>query len=141
MTVRHDGNVYRLTGNAQDVSLYNEPQAMVFINGSDNTIGDYFSTNVTMALRGNNESIFQYGGDPVMTISGFNATDSLSIYGLFMDGDGTPMARGSSPTAASLKSDGHGGWNLPLAFGIGNIDFAHTSEATILAAHIIGSVR
>jgi hypothetical protein len=141
MTLPHSGNDYMLTGNSQGVGIDDTSGAMVFIHGSNDTFDDDFSTGVTLALQGSHEQIFEYGGTPTLTIQGFNASDSLSVYGLFMNANGNPLPAGSGPTAASLRSDGHGGWDLPLAYQGGSIDFAHTLESTILAAHIVGSVR
>ena len=128
MTLLHSGDVYILNGRSQNVSIDGTSGAMVFINGSNDSFDDDFSTNVTLVLNGSNEQIVQYGGNPTMTIFGLNASDSLSIYGLFLNANGNPLPAGSSPTAASLKPDGHGGWDLPLAYQGGSIDFAHTTE-------------
>jgi hypothetical protein len=115
--------------------------AMVCIYGSNNTFADDFSTATALVLQGGHEQILQYGGDLTLTIYRFNASDTLSLYGQFVNANGSPLKPGTPLTAASLRPDGHGGWNLPLAAGGGTIDFVNTREATILAANITASVR
>lgn len=144
MTLLQFGDLYLLDGSSQGVSIDGITGAMVFIYGSNDTFSDDFSTNVTVSLSGHDDRIDQYGGNIIpMTILGFNSSDSLSVYNLFLGANGVPLPAGSSPTAASLKPDGHGGTDLMLAYGGGSIDFVRTSELTILAAgaNIIGSVR
>ncbi len=135
MPLAHNGNTYVLTGNSQSLTVGGQPDAMIFVYGSHDVLCDYYTPNATFALMGNYENIAQYGGTPMMTLYGFNATDTLSISCRLTDGHGHPLANGAPLTAASLKSDGHGGWNMPL-YGGGNVDFAHVRESTILAAHI-----
>jgi hypothetical protein len=143
MTTYHTGDLYLLEGNSQSLSFDNLSQALVFIDGSNDNLGDDFSTNVTVAMFGNNNSISQYGGNPTLTILGFNASDSLDLYSLLPNPNGTGYEPPGTPiTAANLHPDGHGGWTLPLAGPPASyVDFASTKESTILAAHITVSVR
>jgi hypothetical protein len=143
MTTYHTGDLYLLEGNSQSLSFDNLSQALVFIDGSNDNLGDDFSTNVTVAMVGNNNSISQYGGNPTLTILGFNASDSLDLYSLLPNPNGTGFEPPGTPiTAANLHPDGHGGWTLPLAGPPASyVDFASTQESTILAAHITVSVR
>ena len=151
-----------IRGSNDGVDLYNMPQASVFINGShsgatinglsqalivmngsNDGLENLSSSNVTVVMLGHNETITQQTGSPSMTILGFNASDSLNIYGLLPNPNGMGFERPGTPvTAANLRPDGHGGWTMPLSSGSTTyVDFAFTKEATILAAHINVSAR
>ena len=141
MPTYHTGDIYLLEGSSQSLAIGGLTQALVFINGSNDSFYDNFSTDVTVVMHGHNDSIFQYGGNPTLTIMGFNASDSLSLYGLLPNPNGTGSEPPGTPiTAANLHPDGHGGWTLPLGSTSG-VDFEFTKESTILAAHITVSER
>lgn len=142
MTTYHSNDFYLLEGNSQSLSVDGLSQALVFINGSNNTLYDDYSTNVTVAMFGSNNTISQYGGNPTLTILGFNASDSLHLYGLLPNPNGMGFEPPGTPvTAANLHPDGHGGWTLPLSGASSSVDFAFTKESTILAADITVSAR
>lgn len=141
MPTYHTGDLYLLEGSSQSISIDGLSQALVFMHGSNDTLDDYFSTNVTVEMSGHNDSIFQYGGNPTLTIRGFNASDSLSLYRLLPNPNGTGSEPSGTPiTAANLHPDGHGGWTLPLG-GTSGVDFEFTKESAILAARITVSER
>ena len=136
------GDLYLLEGNSQSLNVSGLSQALVFINGSNDVLADDYSTNVTVAMFGHNETINQYGGNPGLTILGFDASDSLNLYGQLPNPNGTGFEPPGTPvTAANLHPDGHGGWTLPLSNSGAYVDFAFTKESTILAAHITVGAR
>ena len=166
MTTYQSGDLYLLDGKSQSLSLYDLPQASIFINGSHSGVTinnlsealivmngsndglddiyspDIYSPNVTVAMFGHNESIFQHSGSPSLTILGFDASDSLSLYTLLPNPNGIGHERSETPvTAANLHPDGHCGWILPLGSSTSYVDFPFTKEAAILAAHITIGAR
>ena len=142
MSTYQSGDLYLLEGNSQSLTVNGLSQALVFINGSNDILYDIYSTNVTVVMFGHNDTISQYSGNPTLTILGFNASDSLSLYGLLPNPNGTGFEPPGTPvTAANLHPDGHGGWTLPLSNSGAYVDFAFTKESTILAAHITVGAR
>ena len=130
MTIHQTGDRYLLEGNSQSLFIDGLSKALVFIEGSNDNLFDDFSTNVTVAMFGHNDSIHQYGGNPTLTILGFNASDSLDLYGLLPNPNGTGFEPPRTPIiAANLHPDGHGGWILPLAGPPASyVEFAFTKE-------------
>lgn len=142
MSVQQTGDTFVLTGNGQSAAVMGLPNAAVFAYGSGDTVDVDYTTNSTIDLFGRNETICQYGGDPNIIINGWVAGDTLSVYALFQGAGGVALPRGSGPTAASLRPDGHNGYIAQLAYGQGTIDFRNTSEWSILSSHsITASVR
>jgi hypothetical protein len=161
MSLYHDAkdNPYILAGDNQNIatSPLNPPHALVFIHGDHDTFSLIGATNSTVVIQGSNDLVYfanagnstailhgnfdslaAHGGFPT-TITGFNSTDALNLYGLWLGPDGKPVGA-DTPASALITSDHHGGCNLMYTGG--SIHFVGTDADVIRGDHnITASMR
>ena len=141
MSFQHIGDTYLLTGDGETGTISGGGGRLAFIHGSHDTLGMAMGGVPTVVIQGHFDSIVTYPNHPT-TIIGFDGTDSLSIFGLWLGTDGKPLAKGADASHAMITSDHHGGCTLSLAFGYGSIHFAGTDASVIRGDHaIIASTR